>query len=232
MRKTNGLVPPGWGEAKLIDRGRGTPGPTRHVFPALYGGERGRVDHGRGQMVVRIASSRVDERTAAADGPPPGEWHGALRRYFVAVAIGNLVWEFLQMPLYTIWPMGTWREIVFAAVHCTVGDILIALSCLTIALLLVSRGDWPASRFQTVAVTTTTLGVASTVFLEWLNVVVRAAWAYSDLMPVVPVFGFQIGVSPLLQWIIVPATALAWVQYGFVRSRSADPPASGASRRS
>ena len=43
-------------------------------------------------------------------------------------------------------------------------------------------------------------------FSEWLNVVVRQTWAYSDLMPIVPVIGT--GLSPLLQWMAVPLLAL------------------------
>jgi hypothetical protein len=51
------------------------------------------------------------------------------------------------------------------------------------------------------------LGLAYTAFSEWLNIVVRAAWAYSDLMPVFPVFGFKVGLSPVLQWVVVPLVA-------------------------
>lgn len=36
---------------------------------------------------------------------------------------------------------------------------------------------------------------------------VRGAWAYSDLMPVVRVFGFEVGLSPLAQWVVVPLAA-------------------------
>jgi hypothetical protein len=39
--------------------------------------------------------------------------------------------------------------------------------------------------------------------------VVRASWAYSDWMPVIPIAGLSIGLSPLLQWIVVPAAAFA-----------------------
>src|SRR3546814_2011622 len=65
-----------------------------------------------------------------------GDWHAVLRRYLVVIALGNFVWEMFHMPLYTIWREGTWNEIAFAALHCTGGDILIALSSLILALLL------------------------------------------------------------------------------------------------
>jgi hypothetical protein len=45
-----------------------------------------------------------------------------------AVAIGNLAWEFAQMPHYTLWRTGSPGEIAFAVLHCTVGDVVIAAS--------------------------------------------------------------------------------------------------------
>ena len=115
------------------------------------------------------------------------------------------------MPLYTIWWTGTWREIVFAAIHCTGGDILIAISSLMVALLLVGNGNWPEERFWTVAGFMALFGACYTVLSEWLNIVIRAAWAYSDFMPVIPLFGFEVGLSPLLQWLVIPMIAFLWI---------------------
>ncbi len=145
--------------------------------------------------------------TVGATGRPVSLWHTALRRYLTVIVLGNLAWEFGQMPLYTIWRTGSWGEIAFAAVHCTGGDLLIALSALTIALLTAGDANWPDSRFRPVAVLTIAFGVAYTTFSEWLNIVVRAAWSYSELMPILPLFGFEVGLSPLLQWIAVPTAA-------------------------
>ncbi len=147
---------------------------------------------------------------AGSDQPiqSTGRWLVALRRYLAVIVIGNLVWEFAQMPLYTIWNTGSWREIVFAAVHCTGGDVLIALSSLMLALMVVGTSAWPQERFAAVAALTIAFGVGYTVFSEYLNIVIRAAWSYSDLMPVLSVGGFHVGASPLLQWIVVPSLAL------------------------
>jgi hypothetical protein len=138
-----------------------------------------------------------------------GGWLGALRVYLCVIAIGHLVWESLQLPLYTIWETGTLREQAFAVAHCTLGDVLIALSTLTLALLLAGDDAWPDRRFWSVAALALVFGVTYTIFSEWLNVVVRASWAYSGRMPVIAMFGFRLGVSPLLQWIMVPAAAFA-----------------------
>ncbi|NJO24109.1 MAG: hypothetical protein HC868_15810 [Sphingomonadales bacterium] len=133
----------------------------------------------------------------------------ALRWYLVAIAVGNLVWEFAQLPLYTIWTTGSTGDIVFAAVHCTGGDILIATASLVFALLLCGAGR-PITHqtYRRVAALTVAFGFAYTVFSEWLNVVVRKSWAYSELMPIVPIV--DAGLSPLLQWIILPLAAFWW----------------------
>ena len=153
-------------------------------------------------------------RTSGA--PPPGgtspalpevDWLRGLRGYLAVIAVGDLVWETLHLPLYTIWWTGTVRENAFAVVHCTLGDLLIALSALTLSLALAGNRDWPARRFRRVAALATTFGVGYTVFSEWLNIVVRAAWAYSELMPIIPAFGFDVGLSPVVQWIVVPLLA-------------------------
>lgn len=136
-------------------------------------------------------------------------WLRALGVYLGSMAAGNLVWESLQLPLYTIWRTATADEQAFAVIHCTLGDILIALGTVAFALLVAGDAGWPARRFWPVAIITIICGVGYTIFSEWLNIVVRAAWAYSDLMPVVSLLGLHIGLSPLLQWIVAPATAFA-----------------------
>ncbi|MDN3563548.1 hypothetical protein ACFQY5_33285 [Paeniroseomonas aquatica] len=134
------------------------------------------------------------------------DWPAALRVYLGVIAVGNLVWEAAHLPLYTLWNTGTAQEKLFAIVHCTGGDVLIALTCLALALITVGHRDWPLRAFRAVAAVTVVLGVGYTIFSEWLNIVVRQSWAYSELMPVVPII--DTGVTPLLQWLVVPLVAL------------------------
>jgi hypothetical protein len=51
------------------------------------------------------------------------------------------------------------------------------------------------------------LGVGYTVFSEWLNVGIRQSWSYTEAMPVLPLFGT--GLTPFLQWLVVPGLAFA-----------------------
>ena len=53
------------------------------------------------------------------------------------------------------------------------------------------------------------LGVAYSIFSEWLNVEIRRTWSYTPAMPVLPFLGT--GLTPLLQWLIVPSPAFAIV---------------------
>ena len=154
-----------------------------------------------------------NERGEQVAAQLPGEhshpdWLAALRIYFSVIAVGNLVWETVHLPLYILWNTGSTGEKIFAVAHCTAGDLLIAIASLAIALISSGDRNWPARRFWPVAAVTLALGIAYTFFSEWFNIVVRKTWAYSELMPVIDVFGFDVGVSPLLQWIVIPALAL------------------------
>ena len=135
-------------------------------------------------------------------------WLAALRAYLAATLALNLVWEAVQLPLYTLWNEGTASSRAFAVLHCTAGDVLIALAVLAGALVVVGNAAWPMQRAGRVVAATMAAGLAYTVFSEWLNIEVRRSWAYSDLMPVLPPLGT--GLSPLLQWLVVPTAALGW----------------------
>lgn len=132
---------------------------------------------------------------------------GAL--YLGAMLMGNFVWETLHLPLYTLWKSSTTAYLAFAVVHCSGGDLMIGASALFAATVLVGR-EARSRNFGCVAFLTIGFGLAYTVFSEWLNVSVRGSWAYAADMPVVPFLG--IGLSPILQWIVVPGLSFMWAR--------------------
>ena len=137
----------------------------------------------------------------------PMAWRLIALRYLPLLGAFNLVWETAQLPLYTIWQDGSVQELAYAVTHCTLGDLGIGGFSL-MAALTVTRSSVPSTwSLIKVAGLTTAFAVSYTVYSEWLNTSVWEAWAYSDLMPVVPVIG--IGLSPLLQWLVIPTLALA-----------------------
>lgn len=145
-------------------------------------------------------------------------WLHVIRRYVVFLAAGNLVWEFLHMPLYTLWSEGSPRQIVLSGLHCVGGDVLIGVSAMVAALLIAGSNDWPEKRFQMVAGITLVLGLGYTVFSEWYNVYVAESWTYAPAMPRI----FGVGMSPLAQWIVIPGLAFWWSGQRSQSSRRAD----------
>lgn len=134
--------------------------------------------------------------------------------YLAVLAPASLLWEFAHMPLYTLWRTGTAGEIIFAAVHCTVGDVLIGISALTIAVIFAGGSTWPSKRNASVAVVTIFLGLAYTMFSEWLNMELSQSWAYREIMPTLPLTGT--GLTPALQWVAIPLMAY---RYSLTKTR-------------
>lgn len=132
----------------------------------------------------------------------------ALRAYLPFILAANALWEVAQIPLYTLWKDGTAGEIIFALVHCTAGDLIIAGATVGLALIVNRSWTWPAEGRWPVAATAIVLALSYTIFSEWLNVDVRATWTYTSTMPRLPLLGT--GLSPLAQWIIVPLAGFWW----------------------
>ena len=126
--------------------------------------------------------------------------------YIGLATAGHFVWEAAQLPLYTLWHTGTPREILSALFHCTGGDILITAVTLALAGTLARHFHWPSFGWRMV-LTAIVLGAAYTVFSEWLNIEIRRNWSYTAAMPVLPLLGT--GLTPLLQWVVVPGLAFA-----------------------
>lgn len=124
-------------------------------------------------------------------------------RYIACVGVLNLFWEMLQLPLYTLWYESPPATIAFAVVHCTVGDVLIATVSFFVAVVLSGANNWPQQHYGRVALMAGIFGVCYTVFSEWNNTVVTRTWAYSSWMPTLG----GIGLSPVLQWVLIPALA-------------------------
>jgi hypothetical protein len=131
-------------------------------------------------------------------------------------AIGHILWEAAQLPLYTLWRTGTPREIAFALVHCTAGDILITTLTLAAAAALARLFCWRPFGWR-MLFTAIAVGTGYTIFSEWLNVEIRRGWSYTAAMPVLPFIGT--GLTPLLQWLIVPSLALAIIGHRYRRAR-------------
>ena len=136
-------------------------------------------------------------------------WRFILTAYLPRLALCSLIWEIVQLPLYTVWAAPHWQAMLFPVLHCTAGDIIIGGVCLLIALSLNragTRDKWPS---VCICAWTIVLAVSYTVFSERYNLSL-GNWAYSAIMPIVP--WIKVGVAPLAQWIIVPLLSWWWAQ--------------------
>ncbi|MDZ4740710.1 MAG: hypothetical protein SGJ03_12520 [Alphaproteobacteria bacterium] len=133
-------------------------------------------------------------------------WQVTIRNYLLASAVAHLTWEIVQLPLYTIWSEGTLGEQVFAILHCTGGDVIIAGMSLVLAIVFAGTG-WPEDRqtYFRVALAAVVMGVVYTVYSEWTNTA-KGSWAYAREMPIVP--WLNVGLTPLLQWLLIPPALL------------------------
>lgn len=134
-------------------------------------------------------------------------WSFILKRYLPRLLLLSLVWEILQLPLYTLAsdPRAAW--VAYAIAHCTLGDAMIGTAALIGALTICRANEparWPRVKIVVWMVFFT---VIYTILSERYNLA-RSSWAYSPSMPVVPWIG--VGLSPLLQWLLVPIAVWRW----------------------
>ncbi len=112
----------------------------------------------------------------------------------------NLTWEIAQVRLYTIWAAADGMSVAWALFHCSLGDVVIALAMFALAGMVLWRADWPVSHPWTGGVIVVIGALAFTAWSEWYNVYRVGNWGYTASMPMI----FGIGLSPLLQWLILP----------------------------
>jgi hypothetical protein len=129
-------------------------------------------------------------------------------RYLPWMLALNLAWEAAHVRLYTLWQEADAAYIAFSIAHCTLGDVLIGAAALALALVLGRAGPLPQWRWSRIAALTAIVGAGYTLFSEWMNITLLRSWTYSKAMPTLDIAGFEIGLTPLAQWLVLPPLAL------------------------
>lgn len=140
----------------------------------------------------------------SVESPPIMAWK-FVRDYMIIVAIGNLFLEILQQPLYTFWQTVSAAYLIFAIIHCWIGDLIIALFCLAVGTIS-SRVLRSKDFFPMGAIISVLTGVVYTVFSEWRNTSIHHFWSYSIYIPRLPFLGTDL--SPILQSFFIPIMAI------------------------
>lgn len=138
----------------------------------------------------------------------------ALLVFAVFTFLFHFVWEILQAPLFARMPvMGHWQA-TLVCLKATFGDVGIALACFVAGAVADKSGTWFLNPSRTALSAYLSTGVLITIAFEWYAVHWAGRWAYSELMPVVPVI--RVGLAPLLQWIVLPVAVLFFLRRHFL----------------
>ena len=114
----------------------------------------------------------------------------------------HFVWEFVQVPTYTgMAEMAHW-EAIKLCLSATIGDVGFALTAFWTASLVVRSRDWILRPTRVPVAIFVAVGILLTIGFEYYYTNISLRWTYSELMPLVPPFGT--GLSPLLQWLVIP----------------------------
>lgn len=117
--------------------------------------------------------------------------------------LAHFAWEMGQMPLYRMNAPSRWHMIGLCT-QAALGDVIMTLLAYVLTARLVRRRLWLVAPRRLDLATFIGIGVAMTVGLEWWNVSVRHSWSYTADMP----SAAGIGLSPVVQWIVLPPLIL------------------------
>ena len=125
----------------------------------------------------------------------------------------NYPWEFLQVPFFEGMAVATHWDAVKVCTRATLGDAAIMLiAYVSVAVATLDRWWFRApSRLQMLGFIA--VGVIITVVIEHFATQSKDrawGWRYADIMPTIPILG--VGLTPLLQWILLPPLAIWFVR--------------------
>lgn len=146
----------------------------------------------------------------------PRRFATILAAYVLFSFLLHFVWEMLQSPLYDSLRNLPHAEAVQVCALATLGDVGIALVAYVGAALVQRAHLWILDPRIATWVIYLIIGLAITVLFEYLATGTLQRWTYSDQMSRLPVLGT--GVSPLLQWLVVPSIVL-WLTRQHAGSR-------------
>lgn len=118
----------------------------------------------------------------------------------------HFVWEFWQAPTYTgMIELNHWDGIKLCT-SATFGDVGFAMTAFWLTSLFARSRLWFLKPSTSQMLLFIGVGIALTVGFEYYYTNISLRWTYSELMPLIPPFGT--GLSPLLQWLIIPVLVL------------------------
>lgn len=122
----------------------------------------------------------------------------------------NFQWELFQIPLFAGFNESAYFNTVLHCTKATLGDVVISLVAFTCACLVTRTRKWIVLDSIRGKATFLLTGLVITVVFEILATGPLNRWAYADIMPIVPIL--DVGVSPVMQWLLLPVLQLWFVK--------------------
>jgi hypothetical protein len=116
----------------------------------------------------------------------------------------NFPLEFLQVPLFEGMADARHWDAIKACTRASLGDVIIMLVAFWVVSAAAASRRWMAAPRRRHLLLLVATGLVVTVVIEWLALRGQwlGGWAYAAAMPIVP--GLGVGLSPLVQWIVLP----------------------------
>lgn len=115
------------------------------------------------------------------------------------------MWEWMQSPFY-IDISEDFNTIVWFRIHCTFEDVFTLLLIIGVLCIFKRKISWIYRPRKIDYILITIMGVFYTLISEYVNIHVSHSWGYSKWMPLIP--WLDVGIVPLLQWLILPSVIL------------------------
>jgi hypothetical protein len=118
----------------------------------------------------------------------------------------NFLWELFQLPLFAGFDERSYYSTILHCTKATLGDVVISLVAYACACLVTRTRKWIVLDSIRGKATFVLTGLLITVVFEILATGPLNRWAYAETMPKVPFL--EVGVSPVMQWVILPILQL------------------------
>lgn len=133
-----------------------------------------------------------------------------MKNYLISIVLWafilNTLWEFGQCVfLYNMWSWSFWKA-TFWMWGAVFGDILIVLGLWKGTTTLFASVQFSGSSWKDYMLLTGISFLAG-ILLEWAAIYLDL-WTYDRSMPVFSIFGYQVGLSPILQITFLPALSI------------------------
>lgn len=142
---------------------------------------------------------------------------------FAFALLLNYPWELMQVPLFQGMRDAAHWDAIKVCTFATLGDGVIMVLAYWGAALLVRDRRWVARPRWAPMLTMIAIGVTITVLIERLateSANPNWGWRYAENMPVVPMLG--VGLTPVLQWVVLPVVLVWFVKRQLAGASSKD----------